>query len=299
MVVAILAALASAACFALASVLQQRAARAEPAERSMSWRLFADLLRRRLWLAGIGASAAAFGFQALALAYGTLILVQPLIVLELAFALPLAARLGHGRLGPAEWLATGSVIVGLALFLTAASPSGEGREPSNLGWVLTIAGVAAVGVTCQLVARSTRHSLKATLLGVGAGTLFGLLAALLKSTTDLLANHGVGGALSSWQPYTLAVASLLGELFAQSAYQAGPLPESLPIMDTLEPVVAVAIAVGAFGEHIGHRPLALIAEAAGVALAVAGVVALDRSPVILSLNEKDPPPAQTAEPQAS
>jgi drug/metabolite transporter (DMT)-like permease len=294
LLIAVASALAAAAMFALASVLQQRAARAEPTARSMSWRLLADLVHRRLWLAGVGSSAAAFGLQALALAYGTLILVQPIIVLELAFALPLAARLGHGRLGSAEWLATGSVMVGLAMFLTAASPSGSGREPSNLGWLMTIAGVAAVGVVCQLVARSTRNSLKATLLGVGAGTLFGLLSALLKSTTDLLANHGVLGALSSWQLYTLAVASLLGELFAQSAYQAGPLPESLPIMDVLEPAVAVAIAVGAFGERIGHSPLALIVEAVGVALALAGVVALDRSPLILSLNEKDPPPTESS-----
>jgi drug/metabolite transporter (DMT)-like permease len=295
MVVAVLAALAAAASFASASVLQQRAATAEPSERSMSWQLLRDLVRRPLWLAGVGASAVAFGFQALALAYGTLILVQPLIVLELAFALPLAARLGRGRMGSAEWLATGCVIGGIALFLTVGAPSGEGGEPSHLGWVLTLAAVAGLVVACRLIARWTPSPLRATVLAIGAGTLFGLLAALLKSTTDLLANHGVAGTLTSWQPYALGVVALLGELFTQSSYQAGPLAASLPVMDTLEPAVAVAIAVVAFGESIAHTPLALTAEIIGVLIAAGGVIALHRSPLMVALNEKPSPAAEAGD----
>ena len=292
MVITVVAALCSAAASALASVLQQRAARAAPPSEAMSLRLLGDLVRRPLWLAGIAAAAAGFGFQALALAYGTLVLAQPLIVLELFFALPVVARLGHGRLGVREWSATACVIVGLALFLSVASPSGAGREPSHQGWIFTVAGVGVVVGSCwlgarRLAGRRTRHPLRATLLGVGAGTLFGLLAAVLKSATSMVADHGYLGALTSWQPYTLGVVAILGELFAQSAFQAGPLPASLPVMDALEPGVAVAIAVGAFGEHVAHSPPALAAEAVGLIIIAVGIVTLDRSPLILALNASE------------
>ena len=65
------------------------------------------LLRRPLWLAGWAAAAGAFGFQAAALHYGPLSIVQPLLVAELVFASFCAgcgyARTCRARAGRRRW----------------------------------------------------------------------------------------------------------------------------------------------------------------------------------------------------
>ena len=95
-VIAVVAALLAAFCFAVAALVQQTVARAAGADEVMHPRLLLDLARRPRWLAGIGLDAMSFLILALALAFGPLALVQPLASLDVLFALPLIARL-QGR----------------------------------------------------------------------------------------------------------------------------------------------------------------------------------------------------------
>lgn len=77
-------------------------------------------------------------------------------------------------------------------------------------------------------------------------------------------------------------------LCAQSAFQAGQVAFSLPIIDTLEPSVAILIGAVAFGERLTNTPLAIAIEiASGIAI-VAGVFTLDRSPVLRCLHQQQP-----------
>ena len=91
-VIAVIAALLAAFCFAVAALVQQTVARATGADEAMHPRLLLDLARRPLWLAGIGLDALSFFILAFALAFGPLALVQPLASLDVLFALPLIAR---------------------------------------------------------------------------------------------------------------------------------------------------------------------------------------------------------------
>ncbi|MGH9074439.1 MAG: DMT family transporter [Acidimicrobiales bacterium] len=285
MLIAILAALGAACSFATASVLEQRAARRAPEEESLKPSLIADLLRRPAWVGGVGASVAAFGLQALALGFGNLTLVQPLIVMEIIFGLPVAIRLRHKSMGPREWAGAVAVVGGVALFLVTAAPRGGHPDPSGLTWVVVGAAVAGATGGCLLMARGPESAKRATLLGITAGSLFGLMSALLKSSTYLLAHQGIVATLSTWQPYAMGAVAAGGFLCAQSAFQAGPLAASLPVIDTLEPGVAIAIAIAAFGQVVNHSLLALVLEALGVVAVVTGIFVLDRSPLILSLQE--------------
>ncbi len=286
MVVAVLAGLLAAASLGAAAVLQHRAAAEAPTEHALSPRLLVDLLHRPVWLAGLVVSALGFILQGVALGFGSLTLVQPLIVLDLAFALPLAARLQRRRLGRREWLATLAICAGLVAFLTPADPTNRGAGPAMSLWLLVGIAVSGFVVVCLAAARRATPTVRATLLAACAGACFGVLAALLKSTTHLLAHGGLFAALSSWQPYALTVVVVVGETLGQSAYQAGPLAAALPVMDTLEPSVAVVIAVTAFGETVNYSVGALALETAGIVAMVAGIVALDRSPVILAMQEQ-------------
>jgi hypothetical protein len=125
---------------------------------------------------------------------------------------------------------------------------------------------------------------RATAYAVSAGAAFGVLAALTKTSTHLL-GEGASVFFTSWQPYTMAVVAVLGMIVQQSAFQAAPLPASVPVIDAVEPTVAVLIGVFAFGEAVSTSLLALTFEALGVVLLVAGIVSLDRSPVVLELQE--------------
>jgi hypothetical protein len=93
-------------------------------------------------------------------------------------------------------------------------------------------------------------------LAAAAGTLFGLQPALLR-TVSVRLGRGILQTLTSWHPYALAVVAIAGVLCSQSAFQAGPVGVSLPVIDTLEPSVAILIGAVAFGEHLvnGTRKL--------------------------------------------
>lgn len=286
MLIAVVAALGCAACFAAASVAQQRATSTVPESRNLSFRLLVDLLHRPRWVAGIAASGAGLGLQAVALHFGGLILVQPLILAELLFALPVAIRLHHQRMHAREWLATCAVAGGIALFLVIASPRGGTPNPPLHTWVIMGAIAAPLIAALLFFARDPERPLRSTLLGACAGITFGLLAALLDSLTFVIARHGFAAAFESWQLYALPVLATGGELLAQSAFQSGALAACLPAMDSLEPAVSITIGVVAFGQTIAHTPLAVVLELTGLGATAAGIVILDRSPLIAALHQE-------------
>ena len=81
-------ALLAALCNAL-NVIAQHLGSITSAEKSKGWRFLVALLKNPMWLAGWGALAGGFVFQAFALHAGQLSVVQPLLVTELVFALAL------------------------------------------------------------------------------------------------------------------------------------------------------------------------------------------------------------------
>jgi len=91
-VVSVLFALLTALFNGLASVLQRIAAAAAPASRALHLSLFSYLIRRKVWLAGIGMVILASVCQATALATGPVALVQPIFIIELPFTLLVASR---------------------------------------------------------------------------------------------------------------------------------------------------------------------------------------------------------------
>lgn len=274
--VAVLAALASAACFGIASVLQQRAARAAPADEALRWRLLRRLARERMWVGGVALAAFSYGVQAVALANGPLVLVQPLAATDLLFALPLIAR---RRPSAAQW--TGAVLVtsGVAAFL-ALSPPREGIDaPLAQAWVPAFLGVAVVGGAAVLVARTSHPVRRAAGLALAGSSVFALLDALSKSFVDLLSSIGVS-TLLHWEPYALLAVGVVGMLLSQSAFQAGPLTVSLPIIDTVEPTGAVLLGITVFDERIATSPLIFGGQVAAGVVALAGIVVLGRSAAV-------------------
>lgn len=279
-VAAVASGVAAGACYAVGTVLQQRTARAVPWDRALRPGLLAELAGRRAWLAGIAISVASFGLQALALTLGPLALVEPLIITDLLFALPLTAHLAGVRLGRREWAGAGLVVAGLASFLVSAHPSAGITEPGLASWVEVSLGVSVLAGLAVALAPRRPSIRRTTLLACAAGLSLGLMAALTKAFTGLLARRGLPGMLS-WQPLALAAVGAVALLLSQSAFQAGPLAVSLPIIDVLEPVVAVLVGVTVFRERLAGSALTLLGEVVGVGAVLAGITVLDRSPLVL------------------
>lgn len=287
MVIAVIAALAAGCTFAVGAVLQQSAAREAPPDVSLSIRLLWDLAHRPRWLLGIASDVGSFALQALALAFGPIALVQPLLVTGVLFAVPIAVQLRGMRLHAQEWTGTLAVAGGLALFLVAASPDEGVPQTSLTRWMLILMAVGGLMVVGVLIGEALQGPARASFFALSAGAAFGLLAALTKTSTYLL-GQGAATFFTAWQPYAMAFVALAGAVVQQSAFQAAPLPASLPVMDAAEPTVAVLIGVFAFAESLGTSVPALACEAAGILALVTGIVLLDRSPVVLALQPSGP-----------
>jgi drug/metabolite transporter (DMT)-like permease len=276
MLVAIGCALLSSLLYAAASVLQHRAAIAQPQESSLHVGLLARLVTKPLWLAGIVADGLAFLFQFIALGHGSLILVQPLLVCGLLFALPMGAWLAGTKLTFQDWLGAAALVVGLSLFLLSASPD-HGREvvPNRIWIELWIMVIAVVGLLV-MGARGGPGRRRAALLAAAAGVVYGMTAALTKSVAHLL-GLGFTHVLTSWQLEALIVAGAVGMLLAQSAFQAGPLDASLPALTVTDPIVSITIGAWALAEGIEINPVACTLEAVGLILVVIGVFSVGRA----------------------
>ena len=272
-VIAVLAALAAAASFGVAAALQHRQARLTPQAGGV--RLLARLAGRPLWLAGIALAAVAYGLQALALAFGPLALVAPIVATDLLFALPVAARWSR-PLGARDWLGCVLAAGGVAAFLAAAPPSsGRSGAPAR-DWLLAFAVVALVCTLALAMSRLGTGPVRAAVTATAAGAVFGLTAAVTLSLTRLLRTAGPGGALAHWQPWALLVLGTAGLLLSASAFQAGALAASLPVMDTVEPVSGVLLGTLLFGERLAASPAGITVQLAGAVAAIAGITLLGR-----------------------
>ncbi len=267
--------LLAAALFAVASVAQQKAAADVPDDKAMGLRLIGQLIRRPLWWAGSLGDAGGFLAQGAALGLGSLLLVQPLLVTALLFALPLGAAWAGRRLSRSDWLWAAVLSLSLAVFVVVADPTaGIDRAPAR-DWLAVAAALTPVLGLCLLGA-ATRRTSRALLLAVATGILYGVTAALTKSVVAHLGD-GIVPLLSSWETYALAAVATLGTVCQQSAFQAGDLGVSMPAVTVLEPVVAVGIGVSILQENLRTSGLGWVVVALSTAGLVAGTVMLARS----------------------
>jgi drug/metabolite transporter (DMT)-like permease len=274
-VAAVLAGLFLAAC----GVLQQRAASRRSASERMSLRLVHSLVTDRTWLAGIASAGLSYGFQAVALAFGPLVLVQPLVVSELLFAVPVSVRIRGLRLRPRDWGAVAAVVAGLAVGIVAADPQqGHPVQPIT-SWAPALAAIVAVTLLCLLVARVVDGPQMASAYALAGACTMGLQSALYAATIALLKQEQLA-LFGHWEPYALIVASLVGAFLIQNAFQSGPLAASTPVIDATLPLVAIGLGVGLFGEAIRTSLLGLGGAAVGLLLVIGGIVGLDTSPVV-------------------
>jgi drug/metabolite transporter (DMT)-like permease len=272
----VLLALLSAAFLAIGIVVRQRATIDVPAELGVSPVMIQTLIRRPLWWAGTASAIAGYVFQALALANGSLLLVQPILTSALLFALPLSARLAHRQVTRGEWAWAMLLTAALAVFVVLAKAR-PGDYDASLSTSAVVAVVCTAAVSaCVLVAIRIVGWRRAMLLAVAVGVLFGVVAVLTKLVMHVLTNDGPRAVLTTPVLYLLALLGVVAMLLQQSAFHAGSLQTSVPTMLVLEPMVAVLLGAVVLGEHLDVGRWDAVAIAVATLAMAAATIALGR-----------------------
>jgi drug/metabolite transporter (DMT)-like permease len=277
--VAVLVALAGAITFGASDVIEQRATHRVAKRPPLDLRLFADLAVNRLWLIGITVDIAASGMQAIALHFGPLALVQPILVLDLLFAVLISTALARRR--PDRVMTAGLLCCtgGLALFLAVARPQSPVVRVAPTILLPLGAGVAAVIALCLVAWRVSPRRFLPLATAFACGAIFGVTAFLLKEITQTI-GLGFNPPSLQWPLYAFIVAEPIGFLLNQNAFQESSLiAPVLAIRTVTDPLVAIGIGLVWLNEHIASSPAAIAAEVAGLIIMSAGVLALAyRSP---------------------
>ena len=270
---AIFFALLSAFSNATTAVLQ-RLASVSRSEDQKGWLGAVALVRDPRWLVGLLFMGATFVFQAIALYFGELAVVQPVLVTELIFTLALRRYWMHDPIRSRTWTAALMICVGLGAFLLAAQPE-EGHRVATVGdwvWALSIRG--CVILLLLALSRTGSPGRRAALLGCAAALMWAIDAAFVKAATDLLSQSGWGALLVHWQLYAVVASGVLGTLLLQAAFAAGPLAASQPAILIVDPLASIALGIELFGERLRTSAPAIIVSVIGLLVMAAGVVVI-------------------------
>jgi drug/metabolite transporter (DMT)-like permease len=275
-VVSVLFALLTALFNGSASVLQRQAAVTAPESSALHLSLFTYLVRRKIWLAGIGMVILAAVCQATALATGPVALVQPIFIIELPFTLLVASRVNHRRLPRMTWWAVGLVTVSLGGGLAAAAPSGGSDHASTKVWVTALIVTAVFEAVVISVGIRARGNARAAALGLAAACGYALTATLMKNAVANLP-RGAGAFFGSWQLYATAAAGVGALFLLQNGLQAGTLVAVQPPLTLGDALISSSYGVTIYGENIQTGGWLLVIEIAAVLAVALGCIQLSRS----------------------
>lgn len=277
----------------------------------------AKTLKLPRWWLGSTLAIAGYVFQVAALAFGTLLLVQPLLVMKLMLTLPLAAKVNGRRISRSEMIWSVALTFAVATLVLLGKPTAGSTDiPTYLwGWALAAGGVVTCGLYAAAVQwpntgtgsgsntsdspaiadRSStdnstgstsdtkqrgvlRQNPKALLLGTATGWLYGFVALLSKSVVDTYVNDGLVQLLLSWELWLLVALAVIGVGLQQAAFNAGPLQASLPAMTVVEPIVAFSLGYIVLGERFQAVGVQWVALFIALATMISATIALAARP---------------------
>ncbi|CAB0490852.1 membrane protein [Corynebacterium diphtheriae] len=236
-------ALASALTIAWGTVVRHRIA-----EETDGSPLLEAVTRFRWW---VGSLTALLGYalQVVALGFGTLLVVQPILVLSLMFTLPLSARYDGRRPSRDEMGWAGALTVAVAILVVLGKPAAGDPQPPMDRWLLSLGIGAVILLALWFISGRLALNARALILGAITGGVYGYVAVLSKATVDIMTHGGITTLVFSWQGYSLLFGAILGTVIQQYAFNAGPLKNSLPAMTIVEPIVAFALGYAVLGEQ--------------------------------------------------
>jgi hypothetical protein len=236
-----------------------------------------------LWMAltlnGLGAA-----LHVTSLAFGPLSLIQPLGVLTLVIAVPLAALTAKRRVTRLELTGVTSTVIGLAgltMLITTAGGTDTLTSPELIGLIVaTVAVITVVGL------HGRRPGASPLWQAVAGGAAFSVCSALCQTVVVTVGDAGAGVLL---RPVTiLAVAAIASFAIAatvltQRSYRNG-LGAPLAVTNLVNPASATTIGVVLLGEQLGTTPAEIVLAVACALLSGFGVAQLARARDVAELH---------------
>jgi hypothetical protein len=274
---AVVTALAAALVLGVSSVADQRSTKQVQTRQALSPRIIVDLVRQRLWLIAVGANIVGFALQVVALAFGSLALVQPILACDLMFAVLIGRYVWRQANPPpvnVTRILTGVVATtaGVAGFLAIGQPS-AGTTQVHIGILppLAIGLVVVVGGCLAVAARS--RTLRPLALALGCGVCYGVAAFLVKLLTSEFGG-GLGQVFTSWPIYVFAVVGPAGYILNQNAFQQGTLLAPVQaIISAADPIISIGLGIVWLDVHLRGGPAAIAGEVISLLLLTVGIVA--------------------------
>ena len=289
--IAALLALGAAFFIAIGDVIHQRSAHEVTDEAVSHFGLFTRLLRDRQWWLGSLVAAVGFALQAAALGFGSVLLVQALLVTSLLFALPINARATHRRVTRWQWLWAALLAAAVVVIVTVGNPTAGHSRASLETWTAVVVVLGPALVLCVVGANILRGPASAVLLALVSGGLWGLFAVLTKGVVDRL-DDGLWELVRTPELYVWAMVAIAGTAFQQSSFRAGPLTASLPTMTIAEPVVGSVLGIVVLGEALRPGDTGWFTLIVAVVVMVVATAALARGEAATASAGR---PAETAD----
>ena len=271
MTLAVALSLLAALLFGSGTALQGHAAAVEPPQRLVEGRALARLLRRPVWLIGTALDWLGALTHLAALHFGALLVVQPLVLSAIVFAVPVEALLARRRPTRRRLLAAAQTSAGLALLALWSAHHLRHVAASPVAMVVGTALVlVGLGVLVERASRARHGRSQALLLGAAAGSAYGLSDALAR-TVQVTRLVPVLSAPWLLMLVTAGVVGGAGLLLTQLALQRASLSASLPVQDTSTLVLSVVMGCVLLGEVPDVGVPALAGGALALALVVHGI----------------------------
>ena len=229
-----------------------------------------------VWLLGTGVLLLGYATQGVALGKGKLVVVQPLMVLTVVFALPLGHWLTQQHVTRRQVYGALTVVVGLAMFVLVGDPNAGVNSAPALKYLAAIAVVCVPVVVLLVYGTRASPALKAAAFGVAAGLLFGLSAMFSKATIDEL-SQGVSVVVSHPEVYGLIGFGLAAFVIQQLSLATGQFAPAMAAVAVANPFISVLLGALLFEErltrpfwHVIVAGLALLLAFGGAALITIG-----------------------------
>jgi len=269
----------AAICFALAAALQQRGqftlAQAGKAIQGVAG--LVRLVAVPMWLFGTVVLLVGYATQAAALDRGKLVVVQPLMVTTIVWALPMGYWLSSQNVVRRQVLGAGVVVVGLAMFVLVGDPDAGATSASTRELVISAAVVSAVVLLLMLWGRANGSaSSRAGVLGLCAGLWFGLAAAFAKPVLDDL-HVGIAEAAQDWRTWALLAFGFGGFLIQQLSLATGQLAPAMAAVSVANPAISVILGILLYEERLTRPEWHVVVAVAALLAALGGALLITMS----------------------
>lgn len=251
------------------------------------------LLLAPVFLLGVGIELVGFGIHSVALGLGSLAMISILQTSEILFMLPASRWTAGTNLTRKEYVGAAVVLVGLlGTIIFGRTTAGISDPQTHAVFLTTI--VCWIATALFTAVGFMVRNLRAAMMGIAAGVLFGLVAAITKIVVDQWARDGLVSVLKEWPVWAMILSGIAAAALQVVAFGAGKLSASLSAIIVATPIASVLIGMTVFGEEfkVTHF-IGWVLLIASYAFCVFGVVLLARSPAIAALHAEHEAPDPT------